>query len=134
MKLLIDKELNSTDKILKPDFNSRTGRELLVFYLQTKFRQILSFDKKCDTPIFLDVNSDFISRFSKRLINNPHKRLLVGITGESASGKSTICKEITKIIQQFNMPVSVLSTDNYFNDISALIKKFGSFDNLRDNG
>lgn len=134
MKLLIDKELNSTDKILKPDFNSRTGRELLVFYLQTKFRQILSFDRKCENPVFIDVNSDFISHFSKRLINNPHKRLLVGITGESASGKSTICKEIKKIIEQFNMPVSVLSTDNYFNDISALIKKFGSFDNLRDNG
>lgn len=32
------------------------------------------------------------------------------------------------------MPVSVLSTDNYFNDISELIKKYGSFDNVRDNG
>ena len=32
------------------------------------------------------------------------------------------------------MPVSVLSTDNYFNDISKLIAEFGSFDNLRDNG
>lgn len=134
MKLLIDKELNSTDKILKPDFNSRTGRELLVFYLQTKFRQILSFDRKCSTPVFIEVNPEFIAKFSKRLINNPSKRLLIGITGESASGKSTICHEIKKIIEQFKMPVSVLSTDNYFNDISALIKKFGSFDNLRDNG
>lgn len=134
MKLLIDKELNSNDKILKPDFNSRTGRELLVFYLQTKFRQILSFDKKCDTPIFIDVNPNFIAKFSKRLINNPNKRLLIGITGESASGKSTICQEIKKIIEQFEMPVSILSTDNYFNDISALIKRYGTFDNLRDNG
>ena len=32
------------------------------------------------------------------------------------------------------MPVSILSTDNYFNDISKLIAKYGSFDNLRDNG
>ena len=32
------------------------------------------------------------------------------------------------------MPVCVLSTDNYFNDISALINKYGTFDNLRDNG
>ena len=38
------------------------------------------------------------------------------------------------VIERLDMPVSVLSTDNYFNDISALIKKFGSFDNLRDNG
>lgn len=134
MKLLIEKELNSSDKILKPDFNSKTGRELLVFYLQTKFRQILAYDKRCNSPLFLDVNSMFINRFSKRLINNPSKRLLIGITGESASGKSTICKEIKKIIEQLSMPVSILSTDNYFNDISELIKKYGSFDNLRDSG
>ena len=134
MKLLIEKELNSTDKILKPDFNSKTGREFLVFYLQTKFRQILAYDKRCEAPIFISVNPAFINRFSKRLINNPSKRLLIGITGESASGKSTICTEIKKNIEKLCMPVSILSTDNYFNDISKLIAKYGSFDNLRDNG
>jgi uridine kinase len=134
MQLLIDKELNCEDKILKPDFNSKTGRELLAFYLQAKFKQILAYDKRCKTPIFKVVSPTFISRFTKRLINNPSKRLLVGITGESASGKSTICKEIKSIIEQLSLPVSVLSTDNYFNDISELIKKYGSFDNLTDNG
>ena len=134
MQLLIDKELTSNDKILKPDFNSRTGRELLVFYLQTKFRQILAYDRRCVNPVFVEVNPNFIPNFSKRLINNPHKRLLIGITGESASGKSTICKELKKIIEQLSMPVSIMSTDNYFNDISKLIAKYGSFDNLRDNG
>ncbi len=134
MQLLIEKELNSCDKILKPDFNLKTGRELLAFYLQTKFKQILAYDKRCRTPIFKEVSPTFISRFTKRLINNPHKRMLIGITGESASGKSTICKELKNIIEQLKMPVSVLSTDNYFKDISALIKKYGSFDNLTDNG
>ena len=134
MQVLIEKELNSGDKIMKPDFNSRTGRELLAFYLQTKFKQILAYDKRCEKPIFKEVNPTFISRFTKRLINNPAKRFLIGITGESASGKSTICRELKNIIEQLSMPVSVLSTDNYFNDISALIKKFGSFDNLTDNG
>lgn len=134
MQTLIDKELNSEDKILKPDFNSKTGRELLAFYLQTKFKQIIAFDKRCKTPIFKSVNPNFISRFTKRLINSPNKRMLIGITGESASGKSTICREIKKTIEQLSLPVSVLSTDNYFNDISDLIKKYGSFDNLTDNG
>ena len=32
------------------------------------------------------------------------------------------------------MPVTILTTDNYFNDISELIKEYGTFDNLRDNG
>jgi len=134
MQSLIEKELNSGDKILKPDFNSKTGRELLAFYLQTKFKQILTYDKRQESPIFISLNPNFIAKFTKRLINKPAKRLLIGITGESASGKSTICNEIKKIIEQLSMPVSILSTDNYFNDISALIARFGSFDNLIESG
>ena len=130
---LIEKELNSADKMLKPDFNQKTGRELLAFYLQSKFKQILAFDNRAE-PIFNEVRYDFIQNFSKRLIQNPNKRIMIGITGESASGKSTICKEIKNVIDRFNMPVSILTTDNYFNDISGLIKKYGTFDDLRDNG
>jgi len=131
---LIEKENNSTDKILKPDFNQKTGRELLAFYLQTKFKQILAYDRKCSTPIIMDLRPDFISKFSKRLINNPQKRLLIGITGESACGKSTICGAIKDTIKTLSLPVSIISADNYFNDISNLIKQYGDFDNLRDNG
>lgn len=134
MELLIGKELNPNDKIFKPDFNSKSGRELLAFYLQTKFKQIFLYDKKQPIPLINNINPDFINRFSKRLINNPSKRLLIGVTGESASGKSTICHEIKNVIEQLSMPVTVLSTDNYFNDISILINKYGTFDNLRDNG
>lgn len=131
---LIEKENNNTDKILKPDFNQKTGRELLAFYLQAKFKQILAFDRKYHTPIFVEVRPDFISKFSKRLINNPHKKFLIGITGESACGKSTICKQIKQTIKALALPVSIMSTDNYFNDISDLIKQYQNFDNLRDNG
>lgn len=131
---LIEKENNSTDKIMKPDFNQKTGRELLAFYLQSKFKQILAYDRKYHTPIFIDVRPDFISKFSKRLINNPQKRLLIGITGESACGKSTICSQIKDTIKNLDLPVSIISADNYFNDISSLIEQYGDFDNLRDNG
>lgn len=131
---LIQKELNSNDKMLKPDFNQKTGRELLAFYLQSKFKQILAYDNKAPEPIFIDVRYDFIQKFSRRLIQNPSKRIMIGITGESASGKSTICREITSVIKHFNMPVTILTTDNYFNDISKLIEQCGTFDNLRDNG
>ena len=132
MQGLIDKELS--DKIMKPDFNSKSGRELLAFYLQTKFRQILAFDSKYEQPIIREVNPNFISNFSRRLVNSPEKRFLISITGESAAGKSTICHEIAKVIEQLSMPVTILSTDNYFNDISVLINKYGSFDKLRDSG
>lgn len=131
---LIKKELNSNDKFLKPDFTQKTGRELLTYYLQSKFEQVLNFDKEAPEPIFIEIRYDFIRKFFNRLIANPNKRIMIGITGESASGKSTICRQISNVINKLNMPVTILTTDNYFNDISELIKIYKSFDALRDNG
>lgn len=124
----------NSDKILKPDLNSKSGREFLAFYLQSKFKQIIASDHKQEIPIINAINPNFIKRFSRRIIDNHSKRMMIGITGESASGKSTICHEIKNVIGQLSMPVAILSTDNYFNDISELINQYGTFDNLRDNG
>ena len=132
--MLIEEQKNSHDKIIKPDFSTKTGREFLAFYLQTKFKQILKNDKKMDVPLFIEVNPNFISKFSRRLIEHPEKKILIGVTGESASGKTTICKQVKKTSTELDFPLEYLSIDNYFNDISDLIKKYGSFDNLRDNG
>jgi uridine kinase len=131
---LIEKDNNLSDKILKPDFSQRTGREFLAFYLQSKFKQILAFDSKQEHPIFLEISPDFISRFTKRLITNPNKRILIGITGESACGKTTICKKVKNLITKLNLPISVVTGDCYFKDISDKVKEFGGFDNLVSNG
>lgn len=124
----------TNEKIQKPNFDTKIGREFLAFYLQTKFKQILNYDRKNQEHLFVSVNDDFIPNFLNRLINYPNKRILIGITGESASGKSTICREIQRIIEKLNMPITIINADNYFRDISDLIKKYGTFDNLRDNG
>ena len=134
MQMLIDKENSSKDKIIKPDFSTKTGREFLAFYLQTKFKQILSYDKKIGNPVFKEINPNFISKFSRRLIEHPKKRILIGVTGESASGKTTICKQIKKTSVELDFPLEFFCIYNYFNDISDLIKKYGTFDALRDNG
>ena len=131
---LIEEELNSEEKLLKPDFALKSGREILVKYLQSKFKQILEYDKQAKQPVFEEVRYNFLENFSQRLIANPDKKIMIGITGESASGKSTICRSISDVISYFGMPVTILTTDNYFNDISDLILKYGSFDALRDNG
>lgn len=129
---LIDKK--ETEKIQKPNFDTRIGREFLAFYLKTKFKQIINYDKKSGNNLFLNVKPDFLEKFLDRLINQPQRKILISITGESASGKSTICNEIQRCIEKENLPISILNTDNYFNDISDLIKKHGDFDALRDAG
>ena len=51
MDTLVQNHLNNQlkDKIQKPNCQTRAGRSLLAFYLQTKFKQIINYDiiKSC---------------------------------------------------------------------------------------
>jgi len=121
-------------KIRKPDFSTKEGRGIMAFILQKEFEYILNMDKDAETPFIKRVKDDFVSRFTKRIIDNPSKKIMIGICGESASGKTTICKHIKKTVDRYSLPVEIISTDNYFNDISDLIKEHGSFDKLLESG
>lgn len=132
MNFLFEKEKST--QITKPDFSTTAGRELLAVYLNSKFKQILEYDAKNANPIFQSVRPGFVERFSSRLVHNPQKHILIGISGESASGKTTICNTIVQRTKSLNMPVEIMSADNYFNDISELIKQHGSFDKLLESG
>ena len=134
MNFLLRKEFENSPKITKPDFSTLSGREMLAVYLYSKFKQIIEYDRKSESPKFQCIHSTFVPRFTKRLIHNPEKRILIGISGESASGKTTICNTIKQVTETLNMPVEIMSADNYFRDISALIKQHGSFDNLLASG
>lgn len=127
-------ENQTKEKIQKPNCQTRSGRSLLAFYLQTKFKQILNHDKKSEKQMVIDYKKDFLDNFTDRLINRPEDKILIALSGESASGKSTICKKITECINKLNLPITILSADNYFRDISHLIEKYGNFDLLRDAG
>ena len=135
MNFLLEKEEKQNNtKILKPDFSQKAGREFLAFYLYSKFNQILNYDRHSESPIFQRVKDGFLPSFTQRLIDRPDKRILIGISGESASGKTTICNTIKQVTEQYKMPIEILSADNYFKDISGLIKKYGSFDKLLESG
>lgn len=132
VKNLLENQMK--EKIQKPNCKTRSGRSFLAFYLQTKFKQIINYDKKSPKQIILNYKENLLDDFTDRLINRPNDRILIALSGESASGKSTICNQISKCIKELNLPVTILTADNYFNDISALIEKYGNFDLLRDAG
>ncbi len=134
MNFLLEKEITNSKRIKKPDFSTKTGREILAVYLSAKFQQILEYDRNNQNPIFKSIHPNFVEKFTKRIINNPEKHFLIGISGESASGKTTICNTIKLVTEKLDMPVEILSADNYFKDISSLIKKYGTFDKLLESG
>lgn len=50
-----------------------------------------------------------------------NKVIMIGIMGETASGKTTLLKAIKDVlIQQLSLPVTFLTTDNYYKDISKI--------------
>lgn len=118
----------------KKQIKTNNGKNIQCAQITETLNEILNEDRKSDSPIIKCVKPDFISRFSERISNNPNKNILIGISGESASGKTTICKTIDYLSKKTNMPIELLSADNYFNDISALIAKYGSFDKLLETG
>ncbi|GBF23552.1 dephospho-CoA kinase [Candidatus Gastranaerophilus sp. (ex Termes propinquus)] len=97
------------DKIQKPNFNTRTGREFLAFYLSMKFKQIIARDKN---TFFLATKENFLENFLKKIVNEPQNSIVVGIFGDD---NNIFCEKLTKIIREQDLPVLVAK------DFSALL-------------
>lgn len=95
-----------------------------------KLKCIIDYDKNSQSPMIQFIRPGFLERFTHRFLKFPQKSVVIGISGESASGKTTICNTIKDSIKKLELPIEILSADNYFNDISEQIKIHGSFDKL----
>lgn len=116
-----------------------TGKAEQVNFLQNKITEIIENDKTRAIPVIQKINSDFIKEIIDKISENPDKPILIGITGASASGKSTITKIITdkinSVLQESTkndqmLPVAVISGDNYYHEISEEVTKVGGIMNF----
>ncbi len=104
--------------------------EFRINALETRLNNIF----KENTNTVKSVKSGFTKEFAHNVVNKQNEPIIISVTGESASGKSTLCSLIQECAEAENLPISFLPADNYFKDISALIKKYGDFDSLRNSG
>ncbi|MCQ2957622.1 MAG: AAA family ATPase [Candidatus Gastranaerophilales bacterium] len=96
---------------------------------------VIEKDKKRQVPVIKFMRQGFLLSVAQRLTKEKRKVHFIGITGESASGKSTFVRTIIKKIRDIEATknkklLNFISSDNYFNDISEKIKKYGSFNKL----
>ena len=106
--------------------------------LLQNFVRIIEDDKKRRMPVIKFIRQGFLMNLAEKFCHDRYKVNFIGITGESASGKSTFVKAITKKIKEIEAEknksfFNFISTDNYFNDISDKIKQHGSFNNFLKN-
>ena len=90
--------------------------------------------QKSETPIIKSVHPNFISQFTQKVCDNPNKSIIIGLSGESASGKSTLRRTLEETAKELGFSLETIEADNYFNDISSLIEKYGSFGGVIDSG
>ena len=68
-------------------YSSRLDMELITNIVDT-LKEILEEDKKESQPLFLKVADNFIMDIARKVVQEKKKTFLIGITGESASGKT----------------------------------------------
>ena len=141
----IEKQISSTNPInLNSDPKAFAGRNLVFMgnlkpqitknSLIDALNNVLNEDVQSEKPVIKTVGENFIKNFAQKVTQNPNRNILIGLSGESASGKSEICNAIKEAATNLGVEIETISADNYFKDISALIAKHGSVVGVIDSG
>ena len=68
-------------------YSSRLDMNLISSIVEC-LKEILEEDSKAEQPLFLQVRDGFIMDIARKVVQEKKKTFLIGITGESASGKT----------------------------------------------
>ena len=69
---------------------------LITFKIIDGIKEILEEDRAQKQPLFMSIDEKFLIRIVKQFINERQKQCLIGVTGESASGKTTFVNFVSK--------------------------------------
>jgi len=108
----------------------------LVFKIVSSLNKILREDQMQKQPLFLSINEKFLLKFVTSVVKNPQKSYVIGITGESASGKTTLVNNAAKALLKDERKdlFTTVCCDDYYLDASEELKRAGSYENLFMNG
>ncbi len=109
---------------------------MVVFKIVDGIKEILEEDRQQKQPLILSLNEKLLIKIVKQYINNKQQQCLIGITGESASGKTTFVNYVSKALRKklFNETYTTLCCDDYYKDTSEELKKAGSYEELYKTG
>ncbi len=102
--------------------------------LKRNLNSIFTKNQQGENPIILNFNSDVLEKIENKLNQTPKRGLVIGITGKSAAGKSTLTEKFVNLAKQKGVDITVVNGDSYFKDTQKLVKEAGSFDKLIQNG
>ena len=130
----------SGERVLERERYAESLREenqsLAVFKIIDGLKDILEEDRQQKQPLILSLNEKLLIKTVKELLTNKRQQCLIGITGESASGKTTFVNYVSKALRKklFNDSYTSLCCDDYYKDTSAELKAAGSYEELYKTG
>lgn len=123
---------------LLTDYNFYSGRTNmeLISRIVDALKAILDEDKKQAQPLFLRTTDNFILNIAKKVVDEKKRSFLIGITGESASGKTVFVDNTTKACVKDKKEgiYTVIRCDDYYKDTAKELKEAGSYEALFETG
>ncbi len=87
------------------------GKEII---LARKFDAIFAKYSKENNPLILKVKDGFSRQIAQRILTYPEKPIIIGIAGQSGSGKTTFLRQMKEIIPENHC--RIILGDNYYKD------------------
>ena len=116
-------------------YSSRRDMELISCIVDS-LKQILEEDSQQAQPLFLKISDNLIMNIARMVVQEKKKTFLIGITGESASGKTVFVDNTTKAcVKSKNEGIyTVIRCDDYYKDTSKELQEAGSYEELFKTG
>lgn len=128
--MIKDFEISSYDY-----YSSRRDMEIIAKIVES-MKNILEEDSKEEQPLFLKISDNLILNIARKIVQEKKKTFLIGITGESASGKTVFVDNTIKACVKDKKEgiYTVIRCDDYYKDTSKELQEAGSYEELFKTG
>ena len=125
-----------TDFLTGYDYYSNRQDMELISQIVDALKKILEEDKLQQQPLFLKTSENLILNIARKVVQEKKKTFLIGITGESASGKTVFVDNTIKacVKEKKEGIYTVIRCDDYYKDTSKELKEAGSYEELFKTG
>lgn len=116
-------------------YSSRRDMEIISNIVDS-LKQILEEDANQPQPLFLKISDNLIMNIARKVVQEKKQTFLIGITGESASGKTVfVDNTINACIKNHTKGIyTVIRCDDYYKDTSKELREAGSYEALFKTG
>lgn len=125
-----------TDFLTSYDYYSSRRDMEIISTIVDALKKILEEDKLQQQPLFLKTSENLILNIARKVVLDKKKTFLIGITGESASGKTVFVDNTIKACVKDKREgiYTVIRCDDYYKDTSRELQEAGSYEALFKTG